>query len=73
LATWRTTDNVNNCRLEEVKEAEKESQFFTEMPNRHMFVMANLIMDVGIQDLTGADKVRTVLKDIWDIRQAKLR
>ena len=30
-------------------------------------------MDVGNNDLTRADEVRTVIKDIWDIRQSKLR
>ena len=60
-------------RLENVKEAEKESPFFTAMPHPHLFVLTNLIMDVAIQDISSADQIRTLLKDIWDIRQAKLR
>ena len=41
--------------------------------DRHLFVAAQLLMDVAVQDLTGADAIKTLLKDIWDIRQAKLR
>ena len=66
--TWMTVDN-----LEEVKENEKQSDIFTELPDPYMFVKAQLIMDVGNNDLTRADEVRTVIKDIWDIRQSKLR
>ena len=43
------------------------------LPSRHLFVAAQLLMDVAVQDLSSADEVRTLLKDIWDIRQAKLR
>ena len=63
-----TVDN-----LDEVKESEKQSSMFTELPDPYMFVKAQLIMDVGNSDLTRADEVRTVIKDIWDIRQSKLR
>jgi len=60
-------------KLEEVRDAERESQFFTAMPHPHLFVVAQLVLDVATQDLTDADRIKTVLKDIWDIRQAKLR
>merc|ERR1719425_171673 len=60
-------------RLEEVRDQEKEESFFTEMPASNIFVIANLILDVATVDIEKADEVRTVLKDIWDIRQAKLR
>ena len=59
--------------LEEVKENEKQSATFTELPDHYMFVKAQLIMDVGNNDLTRADEIRLVIKDIWDIRQSKLR
>ena len=65
---WMTEDN-----LEAVKEAEKLSAMFTELPDPYLFVKAQLIMDVGNSDLTKADEVRTIIKDIWDIRQSKLR
>ena len=63
-----TVDN-----LTEVKEAEKQEAIFTQLPDPHLFVKAQLIMDVANSDLTRADEVRTIIKDIWDIRQSKLR
>merc|ERR1712059_175362 len=60
-------------RLEEVRDQEREEDLFTEMPAKNIFVVANLLLDVATQDIERADEVRTVLKDIWDIRQAKLR
>jgi len=59
--------------LEGVKEAEKEEPLFTKLPNDHLFVVANLIMDVATADLNKADEIKTIIKDIWDIRQSKLR
>ena len=57
-----------------MRDQEKEESFFTEMPASNIFVVANLILDVATVDIEKADEVRTVLKDIWDIRQVgKLR
>ena len=52
-----------------MRDQEKEESFFTEMPASNIFVIANLILDVATVDIEKADEVRTVLKDIWDIRQ----
>lgn len=60
-------------RLEEVRDLEKEETFFTEMPASNMFVLANILLDCAKDDIEKADEVRMVLRDIWDIRQAKLR
>lgn len=65
---WMTVDN-----LEEAKESEKQTQYFTELPDPFLFVKAQLIMDVGNEDIPRVDEVRTTIKDIWDIRQSKLR
>ena len=65
---WMTVDN-----LEEAKEAEKQAQYFSELPDPFLFVKAQLIMDVGNEDIPRVDEVRTIIKDIWDIRQSKLR
>ena len=65
---WMTVDT-----LEEAKDGEKQAAIFTELPDPYLFVKAQLIMDVGNSDLTRADEVRTIIKDIWDIRQSKLR
>ena len=61
-------------QLEEVKDAEKQStELFTELPDKFLFVKAQLIMDVANEDITRVDEIRTNIKDIWDIRQSKLR
>ena len=52
-----------------MRDQEKEEAFFTEMPTSNIFVVANLILDVATVDIEKADEVRTMLKDIWDIRQ----
>ena len=59
--------------LEEVRDAEKEEALFTEMPAPNIFVVANIVLDCAKEDIEKADEVRMVLRDIWDIRQAKLR
>ncbi|CAB4055709.1 GINS2 [Lepeophtheirus salmonis] len=64
---------MNPQELTEIKEKEKESQFFTPMPVANAFVLTQLILDVATSDLSESDEIRTILKDIWDIRQSKLR
>ena len=66
--SWMEVD-----RLEEVRDSEKEEALFTEMPANNIFVMSNIILDCAKEDIEKADEVRMVLRDIWDIRQAKLR
>ena len=70
-----------------MRDQERECPIFTELPANHIFEVANLVLDnatqVGMvaaimlvfisQDIEKADEVRTVLKDLWDLRQAKLR
>ncbi|XP_026470032.1 probable DNA replication complex GINS protein PSF2 [Ctenocephalides felis] len=59
--------------LEEVREEEKQSRFFTKMPNPHYMVEAKLILNTAAEDIPRAEEIRTIIKDIWDIRMAKLR
>ena len=66
--SWMKVDD-----LEIVKENEKQDANWTELPDPYLFVKAQLIMDVGNNELEKADEVRTLIKDIWDIRQSKLR
>jgi hypothetical protein len=59
--------------LEVSKEKENEDPLFTELPNSRIFVAANLILDVATPDISKADEIKIIIKDIWDIRQSKLR
>ena len=72
-------------KLEEVRYQERQSQNFTQLPANHIFEVANLVQDNQVshcrhmcvphifQDIKMADEVKSVLRDLWDLRQAKLR
>nr|CAD7444649.1 unnamed protein product [Timema bartmani] len=60
-------------KLLEVKEIESQSRFFTKMPSEHYMVEARLLLGAAAEDITRTDEIRTVLKDIWDMRMSKLR
>ncbi|XP_045542941.1 probable DNA replication complex GINS protein PSF2 [Papilio machaon] len=59
--------------LENIKEEEKKSRFFTKMPNEHYMVEAKLILGTAAEDIPRASEIKTIIKDIWDIRMSKLR
>ncbi|KAH8413533.1 hypothetical protein KR009_012000 [Drosophila setifemur] len=59
--------------LEEIKEEEKRSKFFTKMPCEHYMVVAQLVMSTAPDDVPRCEELRTVIKDIFDIRESKLR
>nr|XP_026691959.1 DNA replication complex GINS protein PSF2-like [Ciona intestinalis] len=60
-------------RLEEIKEAETTTELFTPLPNTHFREMCQLLLTHAKPNIQNADAVRTLVKDIWDIRAAKLR
>ncbi|CAD7080135.1 unnamed protein product [Hermetia illucens] len=59
--------------LEEIKEEEKRSKFFTKMPSDNYMVEAQLIFGCAAEDIPRCDEIRTIIKDIFDIRESKLR
>ena len=67
-------DWMDPAVLEAAKDAEMSEPLFTDLPGgSNMFVVTNCVMDVAVSDLSKADEVKTLVKDIWDIRQSKLR
>jgi len=60
-------------RLEANKAAEEESKFFTEMPSNCYREVTQLLLQHAADDIPRADVIRTLVKDIWDLRMAKLR
>ncbi|XP_046391196.1 probable DNA replication complex GINS protein PSF2 [Ischnura elegans] len=60
-------------KLEQVKEEESASRFFTKMPSEHYMAEAQLILSTCGEDVPRADEIRTALKDLWDMRMSKLR
>ncbi len=59
--------------LEEAKETERTETMLTKLPHDYMFVMAQQMLDVAEGDISQSDAIRIVIKDIWDMRQSKLR
>lgn len=46
---------------------------FTKMPDEHYMIVAKLLLGCASDDIPNADVIRTVIKDMWDIRMAKIR
>ncbi|XP_055545060.1 probable DNA replication complex GINS protein PSF2 [Wyeomyia smithii] len=59
--------------LEDLKEEEKRTRHFTKMPSEHYMVEAKLVLNTAPEDVPQSDEIKTLVKDIWDIRCAKLR
>jgi len=59
--------------LERIKQEEKESAIFVEMPSPQYREITQMILDIASSDIPQADRVQTLVKDIWDMRLAKLR
>lgn len=47
--------------------------FFTKMPSEHYMIEAKLILGTAPEDVPRSDEIRTIIKDIYDIRASKLR
>lgn len=64
---------LNVAVLSEKKHAETTSELFVEMPSKYYLEVATLLLNNAADDISQADEIRTLIKDIWDIRTAKLR
>ncbi|XP_035773093.1 probable DNA replication complex GINS protein PSF2 [Anopheles albimanus] len=59
--------------LEDIKEAEKREATFTKMPSSNYMVEAKLILTTAPEDVPSSEQIKTLIKDIYDVRCAKLR
>ncbi|XP_023027810.1 DNA replication complex GINS protein PSF2-like protein isoform X2 [Leptinotarsa decemlineata] len=48
-------------------------RLFTKMPSEHYMIEAKLLLGCASDDVPRADEIRTIIKDIWDIRMSKIR
>lgn len=64
---------LNVDTLTEKKREEQESPVFTKMPSPHYMEVAMLVLNNAGEDVPRSDEVRALVKDIWDLRIAKLR
>uniref|UniRef100_A0A194ALK1 DNA replication complex GINS protein PSF2 n=1 Tax=Pinctada fucata TaxID=50426 RepID=A0A194ALK1_PINFU len=66
-------DWMDTEKLQEKKQEETDSRFFTPMPSQHYMEVTQLLLKCATDDIPHADEIRTLVKDIWDLRIAKLR
>lgn len=59
--------------LEELKKNEMESPQFCQVPSEYYIIEAQILIRIADGDIARPDALRTVIKDIWDKRLAKLR
>ncbi|KAK3865181.1 hypothetical protein Pcinc_029193 [Petrolisthes cinctipes] len=60
-------------KLTEKKEEEKQSKVFTQMPCEHYLIVTQLLLSSAPEDIPNAQQIKTLVKDIWDLRISKLR
>ncbi|ESO82760.1 hypothetical protein LOTGIDRAFT_184530 [Lottia gigantea] len=60
-------------KLEDKKQEETDSKFFTPMPSKYYMEVTQVLLKCATADIPRADDVRTLIKDIWDLRISKLR
>ncbi|XP_007887418.1 DNA replication complex GINS protein PSF2 [Callorhinchus milii] len=60
-------------KLEQMKEQERKEEPFTPMPSPHYMELTQLLLNHASDNIPKADEIRTLIKDTWDTRIAKLR
>ncbi|XP_077144969.1 DNA replication complex GINS protein PSF2 [Ranitomeya variabilis] len=60
-------------KLEEMRDSERREDAFTPMPNPHYMELTKLLLNHASDNIPKADEIRTLVKDTWDTRIAKLR
>uniref|UniRef100_A0A3P9H756 DNA replication complex GINS protein PSF2 n=1 Tax=Oryzias latipes TaxID=8090 RepID=A0A3P9H756_ORYLA len=60
-------------KLEEIRELEKREEAFTPVPCPYYMELTKLLLNHASDNIPKADEIRTLVKDIWDTRIAKLR
>lgn len=66
-------DWMNIQTLDLKKQEEQENKFFTVMPSSYYMEVTQLLLRHCLSDIPHADQVSALVKDIWDLRMAKLR
>nr|XP_046204395.1 DNA replication complex GINS protein PSF2 [Oncorhynchus gorbuscha] len=60
-------------KLEEIRELERKEDTFTPVPSPFYMELTKLLLNHASDNIPKADEIRTLVKDIWDTRIAKLR
>lgn len=60
-------------KLEQIRDEERKQDIFTPMPNPYYMELTKLLLNYAADNIPKADEIRTLVKDTWDTRIAKLR
>lgn len=60
-------------KLEEMRDLERKEDAFTPVPSPYYMELTKLLLNHASDNIPKADEIRTLVKDIWDTRIAKLR
>ncbi|KAG0723587.1 putative DNA replication complex GINS protein PSF2 [Chionoecetes opilio] len=66
-------DWMDHEKLAEIKEEETQATGFTKMPCEHYMAVAQLLLSAEPEGIPDSQRVKTLLKDIWDLRMSKLQ
>ncbi|XP_045843457.1 DNA replication complex GINS protein PSF2 isoform X2 [Meles meles] len=60
-------------KLEKIRDHERQEETFTPMPSPYYMELTKLLLNHASDNIPKADEIRTLVKDVWDTRMAKLR
>uniref|UniRef100_A0A673VD80 GINS complex subunit 2 n=1 Tax=Suricata suricatta TaxID=37032 RepID=A0A673VD80_SURSU len=60
-------------KLEKIRDHERKEETFTPMPSPCYMELTKLLLNHASDNIPKADEIRTLIKDVWDTRIAKLR
>ncbi|KAL1007337.1 hypothetical protein UPYG_G00085200, partial [Umbra pygmaea] len=60
-------------KLEVLRDLERKEDTFTPVPSPYYMELTKLLLNHASDNIPKADEIRTLVKDIWDTRIAKLR
>ncbi|KAG8437448.1 hypothetical protein GDO86_008232 [Hymenochirus boettgeri] len=60
-------------KLEAIRDNERREDTFTPMPSPYYMELTKLLLNHASDNIPKADEIRTLVKDTWDTRIAKLR
>uniref|UniRef100_A0ABI7WGR4 DNA replication complex GINS protein PSF2 n=1 Tax=Felis catus TaxID=9685 RepID=A0ABI7WGR4_FELCA len=60
-------------KLEKIRDHERKEETFTPMPSPYYMELTKLLLNHASDNIPKADEIRTLIKDVWDTRIAKLR
>ncbi|XP_035316645.1 DNA replication complex GINS protein PSF2-like isoform X1 [Cricetulus griseus] len=60
-------------KMEQIQDQERKEETFTPVPSPHYMEITKLLLNHASDNISKADTIRTLIKDLWDTRMAKLR